>query len=120
MRDIRRSVRLVAVDVESVVGTVEAEVLPQPGGLDEDFRADLAEHASAALDVGVAHDRISDTSIDVILGGALLEIGRGLLAVDDPPRDSVPCWLIWAARSCARPSMLCRNRSRFRAIPGRV
>ena len=41
-------------DVESLVGAVEAEVLPQPGGLDEDFRADLAEQAHVTLDVGMA------------------------------------------------------------------
>ena len=79
-----------AVDVESLVGAVEAEVLPQPGGLDEDFRADLAEQASAALHVGVAHDRVRDIGVDVILGGALLEIGRSLLAVDGPPREQRP------------------------------
>ena len=76
-----------AVDVEPLVGAVEPEVLPQPGGLDEDLSADLAEHASAALHVGVAHDRVCDIGVDVILGGALLEIGRGLLAVDGPPRE---------------------------------
>jgi hypothetical protein len=69
------------------VGAVEAEVGPQPGGLDEGFRADLAEQAQVTLDVVVAPDRVSDIGVDVILGGALLEIGRGLLAVDGPPRE---------------------------------
>ena len=79
-----------AVDVEPLIGAVETEVRPQPGGLDEDLGADLAEHASAALHLGVAPDRVGDIGVDVVLGGALLEVGRSLLAVDGPPREKRP------------------------------
>jgi hypothetical protein len=109
-----------AVDVEPAVAAEKAEVLPQPSGFGQDLGPDVAEQAHVAGDAGVAPDRVGDIGVDVILRGARLEIGRGLLAVDGAPWESAPFWLTARARSRARSSMLCRKRSRLRAILGWV
>ena len=63
---------------------------------------------------------MGDIGVDVILGSALLKLGEASSPLMVRHGNSAPRWLISAARSRARPSMLCRNRSRFRAILGWV
>jgi hypothetical protein len=53
-----------AVDVESSVAAVEAQVVPQPDGFGEDLRSDVAEQPHVTGDAGVAPDRVGDIGVD--------------------------------------------------------
>ena len=65
----------------------EAEVGPQPGGLDEDLDALAHEEVDVAGGVDVLLERVGDVGVDVVLRGAGGVVGRRLLAVDRAPRE---------------------------------
>ena len=74
-------------DVEDLfaVGGEEAEVLPQPGRLDQDLGGLAGQERDVAAGVEVALEGEGDRRVDVVLRGAGGVVGRRLLAVDRPP-----------------------------------
>ena len=110
-----------AVDVELLraVGAVEAEVLPQPGRLDEDLGALAGEELDVAAGVEVALEGERDRRVDVVLRRAGGVVGRRLLAVDRAPRVQRAA-LAQLGRPLRGPcrSVRQRNRSSFRADLG--
>ena len=75
-------------DVERLrpVASVEPEVGPQPGGLDEDLGAFVGEEVDVAGGLQVSAQGEHHRRVDVVLRGAGGVVGRRLLAVDRPPR----------------------------------
>ena len=65
---------------------VEPEVVPQPGGLDEDLGALVGQEVDVAGGVEVALEGEHDVGVDVVLRRAGGVVGRRLLAVDRAPR----------------------------------
>jgi hypothetical protein len=63
------------VEVERPVGVVEAERLPHAGRFDEELGPDLDQEVDIAEDIHVPPDRIGDVGVQVVLGGARLELG---------------------------------------------
>ena len=80
------------VDVEALlaVDRVEAEVLVEACGLDEDLGALVREELDVARRVEVPLERVHDRCVDVVLRGAGCVVGRRLLTVDRPPRVQRP------------------------------
>jgi hypothetical protein len=76
------------VDLERLLSVpgVEAEVLPQPGGLDEDLGALADEEVDIAARVEVALQREGDGGVDVVLRSPRRVVRGCLLAIDGAPR----------------------------------
>ena len=75
------------VDAEAVLGVEVAERGPQPGGLDQQFRAEVAVEVLVEGGVVVADDGIGDVGVDVEGRRPRRPVARGLLAADRPPRE---------------------------------
>ena len=75
------------VDVELTIRPVEAEVLPEAGGLDQDLGSYFTHQVEIALHVGIPPDGVRDVGVDVVLGGTGLEVGRRLLTGESAPRE---------------------------------
>jgi len=68
----------------------EAQVHPQPRGLDQDGQRLAGQEPRVAAHVGVLGHRERHVSVDVVLGGARGVVRGRLLAVDRAPREQRP------------------------------